>query len=183
MQLASHKPQTTVTSQTAGAGAFATAELANKRGGNRVTRVLAKAWPWGSHTLAQFPSVSLISVRTICSRDEKFGSSIQGALEEGLLENEEQALQLWLILHRALKSDSPYAPYISTLPPGTELPVNYGPSMLLELSGTEAIVAVEVSYPRKGQNVHWLCGLIIRWVHQIVRPMFCPVFRVWLLSG
>lgn len=98
----------------------------------------------------------------ICESEPKLGQIVQEALKEGSLEKEDHVLQLWLVVHRALQKESPYAPYIQSLPQGSELPVNYSESLLRELTGTEALVAVQVTPPFNGTCSQSMSGCFCR---------------------
>lgn len=126
-----------------GGGAFATEEIRQRWRSNWVVRAAKRLKLWGSHTLAKFPAYSMINVNTICETDQAFGPLIQEFLSKGMLD-ESTTLQLFLVLHRSLQQESPYHPYIQSLPTGAELPVNFAQGMLQELAGTEAYDAVHV---------------------------------------
>lgn len=129
-----------------GAGAFATKDIGQQRGGSWWVRGVTRLKLWGSHTLARFPAHNVINVKTICETDQDFGPLVEEFLSNGILD-ESTALQLFLVLHRSLRQQSPYHPYIQGLPSGAELPVNYSEGMLRELAGTEVYDAVHVCHP------------------------------------
>lgn len=91
-------------------------------------------------TLATFPAQLIINQHSIV-RDPRIGGILRAHLSGGNLDCV-AALQVWLLAHRTLGSASEHAPYIASLPT-PDVPIAYPESVLQELAGTDAYLAVQ----------------------------------------
>ena len=83
-------------------------------------------------------------------RDTRMGSILEKYLSSGELDSV-GALQLWLLAHRELGSESEYAPYFASLSK-PDVPTAYPDSTLRELAGTELHAAVQELREKLGRT-------------------------------
>lgn len=149
--------------QDKGNGAFATDSIVKKYGGNAVTRWLRRLNPFATPTVATFHERTIINAATI-REDGLLGDVIARHLDAGNI-SQEEAVRLWLIMHRAMGAHSPYHAYLQSLPAAFSTPMHYSESELAELAGTPLFYAAQV---RRTACVHCLCIQLLACLHHIV---------------
>lgn len=117
-----------------GHGAVVNDKSTRMYGSNVVTRTLRRLIPRHYSTIANFPSHTVINAATI-QQDQLLGEVLAKHLGDDAI-NQEEAVKLWLVVHRAMGPHSPYHPYLQTLPSKIDSPVHYSVKQLRELAGT-----------------------------------------------
>lgn len=124
-----------------GNGIAASEGINAKYGSNALTRLLRRLNPFARTTIATFPCTTVINAATI-QQDQLLGPTLQRQLEEGRVPPED-AVKLWLVVHRAMGPHSPYHAYVQTLPARVDAPMQYTDAQLNELRGTSLFHAVQ----------------------------------------
>ena len=117
-----------------GHGVVVNDSLGRKYGSNPISRAFRRLNPWSQPVIATFPGISIINAATV-QQDQLLGQVFAKHLG-GEDISQEEAVKLWLVVHRAMGPHSPYHPYFQTLPAEIDSPVHYSDSQLRELAGT-----------------------------------------------
>jgi hypothetical protein len=128
--------------QERGTGVFANEDIKKKFGSTAISRLLRRFNIWGTRVVAEYPAKLVVNSVTV-QLDERLGDVLKRHLACGNI-NEAEAVQLWLLMHRAMGQQSPYAPYFRTLPSTFDTPVNFTETEMRMLAGTYVNSAVQV---------------------------------------
>jgi hypothetical protein len=131
-----------VTSQGKGNGAIATKNITKNFGSNPIFRFVRRLNLFGSPVVADFPVPTIINAATV-QGDQILGDVFARHLRIGNISPDE-AVRLWLIMHRAMGWHSPYHAYLQALPATFTTPLHYSDSEFRELAGTPLFHATEV---------------------------------------
>jgi hypothetical protein len=129
-------------SQGKGNGAFATESIRKKFGSNSVTRFVRRLNPFGTPTIAEFPAQSIINAATV-QEDQLLGDVLAKHIRRGSISPDE-AVRLWLVMHRAMGAHSPYHGYLQALPASFSTPLYFSEGEMKELAGSPLYHATEV---------------------------------------
>lgn len=119
-----------------------------------MARLLSRLNPFGRPTIATFPGRTVINAATI-QEDSLLGSILGRHLDVGNI-NQEEAIKLWLVVHRAMGPHSPYHPYFQTLPAVMPTPIHYNEAEMSQLAGTPLFHAVQVLHALVVHSMHCL---------------------------